>query len=127
MKRRNKKGKGALASHPLLLGLGIGIASVAAVAPAHANTLPVSCTNGPEASLTRQLSSEEVLERIATLRRGIGLDDLHDKVRALLGPNRLEANCFGQSTPNGGCGYSQDSGCSYTQDCSGGGKKALQG
>lgn len=124
MKKNNTKGKGALRSHPLLFGLGISIASVATVAPAHANTLLVSCTTEPASSLTRQLSNDEVLERIAALRRGIGLDDLHDKVRALLGPNQLEANCFGQMTGNGGCGYSQESGCSYTQNC---GPKALQG
>ncbi|HLJ27833.1 MAG TPA: hypothetical protein VKY85_14065 [Candidatus Angelobacter sp.] len=114
-------------SHPLLLGLGIGIASITAATPAHANALPTACASEPVTNTTIQLSDDELLQRIATLRRGVGLENLHDKILPLLGPNQLTASCFGQMTGGGGCGYSQEPGCSYTQNCGGGGSpKTLQ-
>jgi hypothetical protein len=125
MKRHTDRKK--TRSHPLLLGLGIGIASVAVATPLHATAPNVSCTSAPAISSNAQLSDDDVLQRIATLRQ-IGLDSLHDKLTPLPGPNQLESSCFGQATGGGGCTYSQDTGCSYTQNCggTGGGKGTLQ-
>lgn len=111
---------------PFLLGLGVGIASVVAVTPAHASTPNVGCTVAPLTTPVA-LSDEEVARRISTLRQ-VGLDSLSEKVRSLLGPNRLESSCFGQMTGGGGCTYSQEPGCNYTQNCGGGGgtKAALE-
>jgi len=117
MKIRSKKTSKKPGSHSLVLGLSLGIASMASATPAHTNTLPAGCSPAAAAN-SLQLSNDDLLQTIATLRQRTGLENLHDKILAsVVGANPREMNCFGQSVGAGACGYSQEPGCAYTQKC----------
>jgi len=129
MKKRCSQTKQTSRFHPIALGLGMGIASMVAGTQAHALFVPDGSAPNEATSIQAELSGDDVLQKISTLRHRLGSSEFRDNILPLLGNSQLEAACFGQATGGGACTYSQEAGCNYSQNCggTGGTKGALQG
>ena len=122
MKKHLSSARKKLQPYRMLLGIGLGMASIGVAMPAHASVPTQGCSDSAPPSTIATFSHVQVSKELAFLRQF----DLHENLG--FGSNKLlAATCSGTCNPDGSGSYSQEPGCTYTQTCGGGGKKALQG
>ncbi len=122
MKKNSSGGRKKLQGYRAMLGLGIGLSSIALSLPAHASIPNQGCSETPTASsAAANFSSVQVSQELAFLRQIDLSGDLGFGRKQL-----LTATCSGACNPDGSGSYTQEPGCTYTQTCGGGTKKPLQ-
>ena len=122
MKRKSVAGNKRSQPFRILLGLGLGMASIGVAMPAHASVPTQGCSDSAPPSTIATFSHVQVSRELAFLRQ----IDLHETLGFAGNKLLADSTCSGSCGADGSAHYSQSAGCTYTQTC-GGNPKQLQG